>query len=538
MMTMLTKTVLGELLLICLLVAPTQSQKSAGAYQPDGDEPPSLSFDELVTLSNADNLPPDLDAKLNAVLHAVPLHNDASPHPERPVDPRVGPVVRVGFWNIERGFQFDFINQALSDPTKFEATVDTGKKLTDAQRTVIRDQAQGLRQADILALNEVDLGMKRTDYRDVARDLAESLHMNYVYGVEFVEVDGLEDLGTEGSHLENSELAAQMDADLKPDPARYRGFHGNAILSRYPIQQARILRLPVCHDWYFDEKKEISKLEQGKRLAANKIFLERIEREVRRGGRMAIIANISVPDSPTGAVTIVNAHLENKCKPSCRRKQIAALLEAIQNVQNPIVLTGDMNTTGATGSPISVRGELIRLVKDYEFWIKQAINWFTPLSLPTYALMPFKFWRTYRDPTATSVPIISSNPEAGLFRDLRKFRFADGNSFDFRGTPTHNADGRGGTLANSNPRAWKGFVPTFAMPRDFGGVTRLKLDWFFVKPLAKTSAGKHRQYQLDPYFPRSMQDLNESVPDRLSDHAPMTVDLPLAGVPAGAPAHP
>jgi hypothetical protein len=170
----------------------------------------------------------------------------------------------------------------------------------------------------------------------------------------------------------------------------------------------------------------------------------------------------------------------------------------------------------------------MRLVKDYQFWIRQAINWFTPLSLPTYAIMPFNFWRTYRDPTATHVPIVGSNPEATLFKDLRKFRFADGNSFDFRGLTTH-TDKKTGTLANSNQRASKGFVPTFAMPRDFGGVARLKLDWFFVKPIASTTAAKHKQYLLDPYFPQSMQDLNESTPDRLSDHAPMTVDLHVGG---------
>jgi hypothetical protein len=350
-----------------------------------------------------------------------------------------------------------------------------------------------------------------------------------VYGVEFVEVDALVDLGLEDANIAEPDLDKRMDDDLKPDPSLYRGFHGNAILSRYPIQQAKILRLPVCHDWYADEKKEISKLEQGKRLASDKIFLERIGREVRRGGRIAIVADISLPESPTGLVTLVDAHLENKCKPTCRRKQMAALLETIQNTPNPLVLAGDMNTTGKDGSPLSVRGELIRLLKDYEFWVKQAVNWFTPVSLPSYALVPFKFWRTYRDPTASHIPILGSNQEAALFRDVRKFRFVDGNSFDFRGIASHN-DGKGGTLANSNQRAWKGFVPTFAMPRDFGGVVRLKLDWFFIKPLASVSAGKRKEYRFDPYFPRSMQDLNDSVPDGLSDHAPLTVDLPLAAV--------
>jgi endonuclease/exonuclease/phosphatase family metal-dependent hydrolase len=522
------------LLLVCSFAAPLDSQEPAATAVPNSNAPASFSFDELVTLSNTDELPPELESKLNTVLHTVTLHNDISTgngQLQRPSDPKIGPVLRVGLWNIERGLELDLIKEALVEPEKFEQTVDAGKKRSDAQRAKIRDQAQALREADILLLNEVDLGMKRTDYRDVAREMAEALRMNYVYGVEFVEVDSLEDLGTESSHLENAELASEMDADLKPDPSRYRGFHGNAILSRFPIQQAKIYGLPICHDWYADEKKEISKLEEGKRLAANKVFLERIEREVRRGNRMALVADVSVPESPTGVVTLVDTHLENKCKPACRRKQMAALLETLQDVRNPLILAGDMNTTGKDGSPMSVRGELIRLVKDYEFWVKQAVNWFTPVSLPSYALMPFNFWRTYRDPTATHIPLFGSNAEATIFRDMRKFRFADGNSFDFRGLASH-TDHKGGTLANSNQRAWKGFVPTFAMPRDFGGIARLKLDWFLVKPLVSAPAGRQKQYRLDPYFPRSMQDLNESVADRLSDHAPMTVDLPLAPVPA------
>jgi hypothetical protein len=75
-----------------------------------------------------------------------------------------------------------------------------------------------------------------------------------------------------------------MKQELGPDRARYLGLHGNAILSRYPIDAARIIRLPVCHDWYKAEKAAISALEKGKRVAANKVFLERIGREVRQGG--------------------------------------------------------------------------------------------------------------------------------------------------------------------------------------------------------------------------------------------------------------
>ena len=46
-----------------------------------------------------------------------------------------------------------------------------------------------LQSADVLVLNEVDWGMKRSDYRAVVKDLADALKMNWAYGVEFVEVD-------------------------------------------------------------------------------------------------------------------------------------------------------------------------------------------------------------------------------------------------------------------------------------------------------------------------------------------------------------
>ena len=97
-----------------------------------------------------------------------------------------------------------------------------------------------------------------------------------------MEVDRLEDLGLDAIRLEDPALARQMQDELAPDPARYLGLHGSAILSRYPIQNVRIFRLPVCHDWFKTEKEEISKLEKGKRLATNKIFLERIEKRCAR----------------------------------------------------------------------------------------------------------------------------------------------------------------------------------------------------------------------------------------------------------------
>jgi hypothetical protein len=35
-------------------------------------------------------------------------------------------------------------------------------------------------------------------------------------------------------------------------------------------------------------------------------------------------------------------------------------------------------------------------------------------------------------------------------------------------------------------------------------------------------------YAFAPHFPLTMRDLNKAVPDGVSDHAPITVDLPLS----------
>ena len=109
---------------------------------------------------------------------------------------------------------------------------------------MIESQLNDLQNADVLVLNEADWGMKRTEYRDVTRELAAALHMNYAYGVEFVEVDPVFALGIEQVHLPDAEQDARLQEDLRVDREQYRGLHGTAILSRYPIQNAHIFACP------------------------------------------------------------------------------------------------------------------------------------------------------------------------------------------------------------------------------------------------------------------------------------------------------
>jgi endonuclease/exonuclease/phosphatase family metal-dependent hydrolase len=461
------------------------------------------------------------------------VNNEASAGgvtPHRPLVEGLGPVVRVASWNIERGLNFDLIRLALSDPEGFTKAASQAGGFDANKRAQIGKELETLRDADIILLNEVDLGMKRTDYRDVARDLARALGMNYVFGVEFVEVDRLDDLGIEEVKLEDAELTQKMREELRPDQARYLGLHGNAILSRYPIGNARIFPLPVCHEWYGTEKTAISKLEKGKRIAANKVFLERIEREVRVGGRMALMADVMIPDLRTQVATVVNVHLENKCLPECRAKQMDALLEQIKEIDHPVVMAGDLNTSGRDGTPTSIRREILKRVKNYEFWLTQALKWGTPASVPLAALTPVKYFKNYLDPTSTHLPVIGSNTESILFRHVERFRFRDESAFDFRGESERTLNDKEGTLANSNQRALKGFTPTFAVKRDFGGLAgRFKLDWVFVKPFISQARGEGMSYEFAPHFPRTMRELNNAVPDGVSDHAPITVDLPFFG---------
>ena len=244
---------------------------------------------------------------------------------------------------------------------------------------------------------------------------------------------------------------------------------------------------------------------------------------------MALIADLAIPDLQTHVATVVNAHLENKCPPECRTKQMDALLSQIKRIEHPVIVAGDLNTTGADGTPTSIRREILNRVKNYEFWVTQALKWGTPASLPLAAITPVRYFKNYLDPTSIHLPVVGNNKEAILFRHVEKFRFADQNAFDFRGELERNSQDKGRTLANSNQRGFKGFTPTFTLARDFGGlVGRYKLDWFFIKPFIPQPRGEGMSHQFAPHFPLTMRDLNNAVPDGISDHAPITVDLPLA----------
>jgi endonuclease/exonuclease/phosphatase family metal-dependent hydrolase len=172
---------------------------------------------------------------------------------------------------------------------------------------LIREMAE-LRDPDIVLLGEMDLGMARSGNAHTTREMAAALGMNYAYGVEFLELTGGE--------LE--------ERKLYPGENEW-GYHGNAILSRYPLRDVRMLRFPGIEKWY-----------EGK--GANES--ERVQR--RLGGRMALFATVRLGRD----VTLVSTHLESSAKDSAMRKvQTGLLLDALRAYakDTPVILGGDLN---------------------------------------------------------------------------------------------------------------------------------------------------------------------------------------------------
>ena len=153
-----------------------------------------------------------------------------------------------------------------------------------------------VRPFDVILANELDDGCVRSGGKNTTLELARRLGMNAVYGLEFIElVNGA-------------------------DP---KGFHGNAIFSRWPVRRARVVRLPERYNWYFDRQRRI-------------------------GGRLAILAELDVAGRPLGVGTI---HLENRTHGPGRRAQLEAVLTEAEAMfpGMPVILGGDLNTNTFDG---------------------------------------------------------------------------------------------------------------------------------------------------------------------------------------------
>lgn len=507
---------------------------AGGAQEPPRYLQPDLfSYDELLVLSRSDELEPRLRAKLDQLLTAPFVSNEAhyrGAQAHRPQPPGLGPSLRVVAWNIERGFQLDSIIAAFKDPAAFVAQAVALDPELDRAR--LEEELEVLRTADVIVLNEADWGLKRSDYRSTPRELAEALDMNWSYGVEFVEVDPIA-LGSEQfADVEDAQERQGLVDATAVEPYRIQALHGTAVLSRYPIRDARLQPFELQpYDWFDSEKSNISPVESGKRKAAEVILAETISREIRRGGRMYLAVDLAVPELQEGVMTVVATHLEIRAEPKERRVQMEEILAAVKPLRHPVIIAGDMNTSGSNSEPTSLKRELFRRLGSKTYWTHTGIKYATGFGL-LYDLAHggLNFFKNNQDPTAENVPLLAPNPEEQFFEALENFRFEDGTVFDFRGVDERTVTGHGGTLGDSNERDEKGFRVTFEVERTFGPIGKAKLDWIFVKPYTEEPKSEAGPYVFAPHFGRTMAEVNGALEQPLSDHSPVSVDLPFAEV--------
>ncbi len=188
--------------------------------------------------------------------------------------PRIFAFVRVAQWNLEKGKQFDAIVRQFK---------------TD----------EALRWADIVMLNEADCGMNRSDNRHVARCLGEALGMNVAFAPACLE------------------LTKGIDEERKLPWENRESLQGNAVLSRYPMLAAQVVRLPQCFEPYeFHEK--------------------------RYGGRNCLWVRLQIG---AGTLWAGSTHLEVRNTPGCRATQMKRLMAALPGGSGEAhLLGGDLNT--------------------------------------------------------------------------------------------------------------------------------------------------------------------------------------------------
>ena len=325
--------------------------------------------------------------------------------------------------------------------------IEKGKKLDEIINIFKSDQR--LCRADLILLQEADLGMARSGNRFVARELANALQMNFAFAPCFIEL-------TKGA-----------GDDLKATGENASGLQGNAIITRFDIESARVVRLPQCFEPFeFSEK--------------------------RYGGRNALICDLKMGE---GGMTVATTHLEVRNTPQCRARQMGTVLDALIGCKNrKILIGGDFNSnTFARGTLWRTMWGLFRLMTARPNDLLAST--LAPQSRePLFELLRrsgFE-WNPFNDGTATSFTFLRSLEDVHLIpRPLRDHAYRTLRQFE-KGLP-------------------------------------LRLDWFAARNLSPACHAGATQIDLGgdgPSPPMTFSNFeNGQVPDSCSDHRPILVDL-------------
>lgn len=495
--------------------------ENAAAYPHQQTE--FLTYEELEALAINPTPTGELREKLTRFWETPVISNAAwnrGVRPLRPVNSRLGNYLRVASWNIEHSLHLERAARLLASETAYlehMKTPDSDKRAEDYLR-----QRERLARADVLILQEIDVGTTRSAYIHGPDVLAEALDMNYAYAPQQLEVGPvLQQLEFDG--LDGLTLPAQQP----PDPERFRGIMGLLVLSKYPVKSADCFQLKShAYDWYANELARYDAIEEFRQFGTECLFQNEISREAKVGGRIFFRVDLDVPGLPGNTLTVINVHLEIKTRPGEREQQIREILDHIGEIENPVVLAGDFNSSRYDLSPTSLPRFTTRLMQNPNVWVYGAVN----LLAPAYSLLNtgrnvFNEIKNLHNPIASHIPVALPNKARGLFSQIEKYRFRDGGRFDFRGDDECSINSRAAVLSNSNEKGLKGYCPTFAVERPIGPFGLQRLDWMFVKSGFYTD--EEDSYRLAPHFGETLNAFHEPVPEALSDHRPIVVDLPL-----------
>ncbi|MBI4358915.1 MAG: endonuclease/exonuclease/phosphatase family protein [Candidatus Omnitrophica bacterium] len=494
--------------------------------------PELLSFDELISLSKNPYPSGPLLIKLKKLWTTPIISNEAYYRGVRPParrNPELGPFLRVATWNIEKSFEVEGAIAVFTDRQKYQSMVDPSKVSPSSEKyqTALYERDL-LAEADVVLLQEMDIGVKRSEYRNAPKELAEALDMNYAYGAAYLEIDPAY-LGLETIEFEEGVKDEEAMEYFRVDPARYKGLFGSAVLSRYPIKAVTVFPLRnQGYDWYWGEKQRTTFLEKTRRLGAKTFFLSELHREMKVGNRIFMRVDLHVPGLPNDTLTVINVHLEIKCLPKARQAQIEEILEYIKNITNPVVMAGDFNSAPTDLSPTSVGREVKRQIKNPTNWFSLAATQVLPQALLVNTTRAVSnVTKNFQNPTARHIPVIAPNYVAGLFKAVENYRFHDGYAFDFRGDSERSVDGESGLLSNSNQRDRVGYKTSFQVRRPLGPVIgKYRLDWVFVKSFLRDPKDTSGPYRFAPHFGRTLEDMNTVLVKQISDHHPNVVALP------------
>jgi len=495
-------------------------------------EPDYMTFDELKRLSFNPNPTGGLRKKLQKFWTTPIISNEAyygGARPHQPSHENLGPFLRVVQWNIEKSFLMPQVIKLWTSSNAVEEMIDTEKApLGSEQYNFALYQRDRLLEADIVILEEMDVGVKRSGYLNAPGELAKALNMNYTYGTMQLEIDPAV-LGTEKIYTADGAEDTEAQEFFQVDPFKYKGMFGSAVLSRYPIKNVEVFQLENhAYDWYWGEKSHPTFLESARRGGTKTLFLNEITREMKVGGRNYMRVDLDVPQIPGGTLTVINIHLEIKCLPEARDAQMAEILSYISKIHNPVIMAGDFNAAPNDLSPTSLSRVVSRTAKSPTTWFSAGVSYFTPYGMvvnPTRAIS--NVTKNFQNPLAAHIPVLAPNHVRKMFKRIENFRFSDGSAFDFRGNQDRSINGKTEVLANSNQRDTKGFKTTFQVRRPLGPLLgKLRLDWFFMKAYLKDPKDDDGSYVLAPHFAETLEELNTTLKQQLSDHHPSVIDLP------------